>query len=413
LSFDGTVDRYPEPSLEWATSHLSACNDLPLPGITTILVGARDLKRILAVTNNAGACRNGLNGGARPEQNARERSMSLLRRLLSRSFRWLITAIWFLCRILIIAWAALAIYYSNLPSAELRLGLAVIFAAFMIWAIWLSRLRSMPVIAIVLLFVVAAWWIAIPPSHHRNWRPEVAVMPRAVIDGDRVRITGVRNFDYRTRNDFTVRYEEREVSLSHLTAIDFYVSYFTQGPVGHTFVSFIFDNAPPLSISIETRPEVGEGFAPIASLFKQFELIYVVGDERDLVGVRTNHRREAVYLYRLNTSADDARRLLLVYLERINELADRPEFYHLLTNSCTINIVRYANAAGRAGRLDIRHILNGLVDGYLYRSGRMDTSLPFEDLRRRSQINDAAQAADGAPDFSQRIRQSLPTMTRP
>jgi hypothetical protein len=178
-------------------------------------------------------------------------------------------------------------------------------------------------------------------------------------------------------------------------------------------VSFIFDNAPPLSISIETRPEVGEGFAPIASLFKQFELIYVVGDERDLVGVRTNHRREAVYLYRLNTSADDARRLLLVYLARINELADRPEFYHLLTNSCTINIVRYANAAGRTGRVDMRHILNGLVDGYLYRSGRIDTSLPFEDLRRRSQINDAAEAAEDAPDFSQRIRQSLPTITRP
>ena len=149
-------------------------------------------------------------------------------------------------------------------------------------------------------------------------------MPRAVIDGDRVRLTGVRNLDYRSRSDFTVRYEEREVQLSHLTALDFYVSYFMEGPVGHTFVSFIFDNAPPLSISIETRPEVGEGFDPIASLFKQFELIYVVGDERDLVGVRTNHRRETVYLYRLNTSADDARRLLLIYLARINELADRP-----------------------------------------------------------------------------------------
>ena len=88
---------------------------------------------------------------------------------------------------------------------------------------------------------------------------------------------------------------ERELLLSHLTGLDFYVSYFTQGPVGHVYV-FIFDNAPPLSISIETRPEVGEGFAPVASLFKQFELIYVVGEERDLVGVRTNHRREAVVL---------------------------------------------------------------------------------------------------------------------
>ena len=117
-------------------------------------------------------------------------------------------------------------------------------------------------------------------------------------------------------------------------------------------MSFDFDNAPPVCISIETRPEVGEGFAPIASLFKQFELIYVVGDERDLVRVRTNYRNEEVYLYRIQTPPEGARSLFLVYLERINELADRPEFYHLLKNSCTINIVRYANAAGRTGRFD-------------------------------------------------------------
>ena len=101
----------------------------------------------------------------------------------------------------------------------------------------------------------------------------------------------MRNFSYRSRNDFTVRYEEREVQLSHLTGLDFYVSYWSEGPVAHTFVSFIFDNAPPLCISIETRPEVGEGFNPIASLFKQFELIYVVGRRHDLVGVQTNHRQ--------------------------------------------------------------------------------------------------------------------------
>ena len=129
-------------------------------------------------------------------------------------------------------------------------------------------------------------------------------------------------------------------------------------------------------------------------------------------GVRTNYRAEPTYLYRLNTSAEDARRLLLVYLARINELADRPEFYHLLTNSCTINIVRYANAAGRVGRLDIRHLLNGLVDGYLYYSGRIDTTLPFDELRRRSLINGAARDADAAADFSDRIRAPLPTMSR-
>jgi hypothetical protein len=329
---------------------------------------------------------------------------------LFRSFGWLVSGIRFLFRTLLILWAALAIYYSNIPWAWLRLLLAVAFVAFSIWAIWLTRRRHMSLAFAALFLGVLVWWLSIQPSHDREWRPVVAVMPRAIIDGDHVRITGYRNFDYRSSDDFVVRYEEREVSLSHLTSLDFFVSYWKVGPVGHTFLSFIFDNAPPLCISIETRPEAGEVFAPIASLFKQFELIYVVGDERDIVRVRTNYREEDVYLYRMKTSPENARRLLLIYLERINELADQPEFYHLLSNSCTVNIVRYANAAGRVGRPDFRHYLNGLIDGYLYNTGRVDTTLPFEELRRRSRINEAAHGADHAPDFSQRIRASLPTL---
>ena len=334
------------------------------------------------------------------------------RGFLSRSLSWLIRGIWFLCRVLLITWAVLAIYYSNLPLAGLRLALAMSFAALAIWLLWISRRPRAPLFFIVLFLGVVAWWISIPPSHNRPWRPEVAVMPRATIDGDRVHITGVRNFEYRGLNDFTAHYEERDLQLSHMTGLDFFVSYWSEGPVAHTFLSFIFDNAPPLSISIETRPEMGEGFDPVASLFKQFELIYVVGDERDLVRVRTNYRKETVYLYHLNSSPDAVRRLFMIYLERINELADRPEYYHLLSNSCTINIIRYANAAGRAGRFDIRHLLNGLIDSYLYHSGRVDTTLEFDELKRRSLINEVAQAADGAPDFSARIRASLPKIAR-
>jgi hypothetical protein len=324
----------------------------------------------------------------------------------------LVAGFWFLLRFLLIAWASLAIYYSNLPSAGLRLALAIFFAAFAVWALWVSRRRHMLAVFAVLFLAVLAWWIAIPPSNDRPWRPEVAVMPRAIIDGDRVLLTGVRDFDYRSENDFTARYEDREVQLSHLSSLDFFVSYWSKGLigqlVGHTFLSFVFDNAPPVSISIETRPEIGESFDPLASLFKQFELIYVVGDERDIVGVRTNYRHEKVYLYHLNTSAENARRLFLVYLGRINELADRPEFYNLLSNNCTINVIRYANAAGREGRFDIRHLLNGLIDSYLYLSRRVNTTLPLAELRRRSLINAAAQAADDAPDFPERIRASLP-----
>jgi hypothetical protein len=328
---------------------------------------------------------------------------------ISKLLRWLIAVLGFLCRIALVGWATLAIYYSNLPWPWLRMVMALAFLVFGVWAVWRWR-RPRVLLAFAVVFLgVLAWWLSIRPSHHRPWRPEVAVMPRAIIDGDRVHFTGVRDFEYRSTYDFTVRYEERDVSISHLTSLDLFVSYWMLGPVAHTFVSFNFDNAPPLCISIETRPEIGEGFSPIASLFKQFELIYVVGDERDLVRVRTNFRRDDVFLFKIRISPENARRLFKIYIDRINELYYQPEFYHLLSNSCTINIVRYARFAGKPGSFDFRYILNGYVDRYLYSIGLVDTSLPFRELRRRSRINDAAVAADDAPDFSQRIRASVPS----
>lgn len=307
-----------------------------------------------------------------------------------------------------VLWAFLGIGYAPIGAPALRWIVATLFLLFSAWALWKARWRwpAWTAIALVLLAIGSRWLIH--PSHDRDWPPEVAVMPRVQIDVDRVRITGYRNFTYRSTDDFDVRYEEREVRLSDLQSLDFFVSYWWPGPVAHTFVSFNFANADPVAISIETRPEVGEGFDPIASMFRRFELIYVVGAERDIVGVRTNHRHEDVFLYRTNTSAEAARRLFLVYAQRIDELADRPEFYHLLSNSCTINIVRYANRAGRTGPLDYRHVLNGYSDRYLYRTGFLDSALPFATLRAKSHINQKAQAAGDAPDFSRRIREGLP-----
>jgi hypothetical protein len=316
----------------------------------------------------------------------------------------------FLLQFALLGWATLAIHYSNLPWPWLRLAGAIAFAAFGVWALWLTRRPRMRWVFAGLFAGLLVWLSFILPSHDREWRPEVAVLPRAAVDGDRIRITGVRDFEYRSRDDFTVRYEDREVELSHLMGLDFYISYWMEGPVAHTFVSFIFDNAPPLAISIETRPEMGEGFDPIASMFKQFELIYVVGSERDLVGVRTHHRDEEVFLYHLRVPPENVRKLLLVYLDRINELADKAEFYHLLSNSCTINIVRYANLAGRAGRFDIRHLLNGWIYRYFYDAGLVDTSLSFEELRKLAHINAAALAADLSEDFSGQIRASIPDL---
>lgn len=329
-------------------------------------------------------------------------------RWFKRPIVWVWIFIGLIVRVLLVSWASLALYYSNLPWPTVRLVLAIAFFVFGVWVLWFTKRTRLRILFAALFLGVVAWFISIRPSHDRPWRAEVAVMPRAIVDGDRVRFTGFRNFDYRTRDDFTPRYEEREVQLSHLTSADLFLSYWKIGPVGHTFVSFNFDNAPPVCISIETRPEKGEGFAPIASMFKQFELIYVVGSERDLVRVRTTYRNEDVFLYPIRISGEAARRLFLVYIDRINELAAKPEFYHLLSNSCTINIVRYANVAGRVGQFDFRHLLNGFVDRYLYEARLIDTTLPFEELRRRSHINEVAKAADDGPDFSARIRESLP-----
>lgn len=302
----------------------------------------------------------------------------------------------------------LAIWFMPLPWSWLRMLLAVLFGALGAWLLWFRRSRRSFAIFAAAFGLVLVCWSLIRPTHDREWRAEVAVMPTAVVDGDRVRLIGIRDFDYRTQQDFVPRYVEREVRLSQLVGVDLYISYWMPGPIGHTFLSFEFADADPISISIEARPESHEGYAPIASMFKQFELIYIVGQERDLVGVRTNHRGEDVYLYRVATTPRAAQEIFKIYLERINELAEHPEFYHLLSNNCTLNIIRYANRVGAPARFDIRHYLNGLIDGYLYQMGRLDTSLPFDELRRRSHINEPAQAAGGGEDFSYRIREALP-----
>ena len=323
--------------------------------------------------------------------------------------RWMAVGFRALCLFLLVAWTTLAIHYSNLPWPWLRTVLAVVFASYAVWALCINRRRSVIGWFFGTFVGVLGWWCLIPPSHDRPWKPEVAVMPRAVIHGDLVKIKGFRNFIYRSQNDFTVAYEERDFDLSRIVSVDFFASYWMPGPVGHTFVSFNFEDSDPLCISIEVRPEIREGFSSIGSLFKQFELIYVAGDERDIVGVRTNHRHEDVFLYPTRASKESARRLLGIYLARMNQLAEKPEFYHLLSNSCTINMVRYANAAGNRERpFDFRYVLNGLIDQYLYSEGIIDNSLPFADLKKRAKVNSAAQAAGIDPEFSKQIRITTP-----
>src|SRR3954447_11145566 len=170
----------------------------------------------------------------------------------SRLLRWCWLLLRSLLQFLLIAWATLAVYYSNLPWAWARIALASVFAVFAMWSLWVTRRPQMGWAFAGAFLAVAIWFASIRPSHDRRWRPEAAVMPRATIDGDRVTIDRVRDFEYRSRYDFTPRYEQREFSLAHVKSLDLFISYWIHGPVAHTFVSFDFDNAtPPLCISIE------------------------------------------------------------------------------------------------------------------------------------------------------------------
>ncbi len=328
---------------------------------------------------------------------------------LLRPLRSLALGAGFLCRVVLVGWTTLAIYFSNLPWPWLRLALAGLFAVLGIWGFFLSRSRWGFSVGAAAVVAVLVWWSLIPAQQHRDWNPSVAMVPRAIIDGDRVKLIGVRNFDYRSKSDFTVCYEDREVLLSRLNGADFFISYWAPGPIAHTFVSFTFDDAPPVCISIEARMEKHERYRAIPSLFKQYELSYVIGDERDIVRLRTNYRNEQVFLYRTRATPDRARFLFLSYLTRVNELADRPEFYHLLSNNCTVNIDRHAHKDGGSSGFDLRLLLNGYSDRFAYEKGRLvDHSLPFEELRARSLISPAAIAADKDPDFSRRIREGMP-----
>lgn len=345
----------------------------------------------------------------------KSRTASLLR-LAAAGIKYLLfriaVLVGFFCKALLVAWCSLAMHFSNLPWPWARTLMALAFLAFSVWALWLRPGKRNWIAFAVACAGVLFWWSLIQPSNDRPWKPEVAVTPRAFIEGDRLRVTGFRNFHYRGSYDFDIRHEERVYDLTKLEFVDFYISYWRPGPVGHTFVSFHFEDADPLCISIEIRPESGEGFAPLASLFKQFELIYVAGDERDIVGVRANHGKEDVYLYRTRTSRENARGLLKRYVARMNKLADEPEFYHLLSNSCTVNTVRHAwDTAGIERNFDIRYLLNGLIDQVLYAEGLVDTTLPFAELRTRSRINEEAAAAGETRDFPRLIRQGLPTIT--
>ena len=253
-------------------------------------------------------------------------------------------------------------------------------------------------------------FLRIPASNTRDWQPEVAYAPYATINGDVITIHNLRNFNYRTENDFDARWEERTFDLSKLDSVDLIAVYWAGKAIAHIMVSFGFAGKDYLAVSIETRKEMGESYSTLAGFFRQYELYYVVADERDVVGVRTTYRQpqEDVYIYRVKGPLKNARRVFLDYLEGMNELHEHPSYYNTLTTNCTTSVLFHTRMNPESPPMSWKVLLSGYVPDYLYELGRLDTSHPFVELERLSRVNERAHTADNDSAFSQRIREGLP-----
>ncbi len=244
------------------------------------------------------------------------------------------------------------------------------------------------------------------PSHTRRWRADLMVLPYADVQAERVLLHHIRDCDYRTEEDYDVRHFDRPVQLRDVQSIDFIVVPFTEAPaLAHTMLSFGLADGQHLVFSVEARLEQGEVYSMLGGTTNQYELMWVLGTERDLIRLRTKVRQVDVYLYPAKVTPEQAQRIFLAAVERMNQIAQKPEFYNVLNNNCTTNIVDMVNDL-RPDTIpqDMRVVLPGHSDRMAYELGLLAAEGPWEQVKQASRINLSARLYEDSTDFSAAIR---------
>ena len=252
------------------------------------------------------------------------------------------------------------------------------------------------------------------PSNDRNWTADMRVLPNVQLDGDQLTIRNIRNCQYVTENDYIVDHYDRTIRVDEIRSVDFLVVPFKNTPaIAHTMLSFGLVDDSVLCVSAEIRKEIGEKYTTMAGMANQFELIYLVADEKDLIRLRTHHRDADVYVYPTTATAEQSQRLFLDVAQRINKLQMKPEFYNTLTNNCTTSIQRHVNDLSE-NRIPFgwQVLLPGHSAKYAYDLGLLDNNLEFDELTRLALVNDLSDKYYDAPDFSKQIRQRHQTIAR-
>lgn len=307
---------------------------------------------------------------------------------------------------------ALGYQFGVMPGAVAIAALIVATAA-AVW-LWFGRRRLAGTGALVAIFVaLAVWWGGIAPRNDRDWAADVAHGVTATIDGDILTLRNVRNFDWRTEHDGVARWETRTYRLSDLDSLDVFTSVWDSPAIAHTLVSFGFRDGQHLVFSAEIRRERGEEFSSIGGFFKQYEMVLIAADERDIVRLRTNYRKEDVSLFPVDADDSFRRALLLSYLEYGNRLAARPEWYETIRGNCTTVVYRLARTLAPGASLDWRILFSGYLPDYLYDHGYITTTLPLDEVKKRARISAIGQQAPAHEDFSAAIRSGPVATLRP
>lgn len=308
-------------------------------------------------------------------------------------------------------WAMAALYVDVRLSA-LKAPLTILYALLLVAILAKYKLRiRAALLSFVCVCLVLAWWLSLKPTNQGDWQADVDRPAWAEIDGDRVVIHNIRNCDYRTETDYSKCWSDRTVNLSDLRAVDLFFTTWGVRWIGHPILSFEFGDGEHVAFSIEARYKVGQAYSAILGFFRQYELIFVVADERDVIRLRTNYRKdEEVYLYRARMGPESARAIFLTYIQYLNQLKDHPEWYNALTRNCTTTLDKQiSEKVAKPQPWNYQFLLNGTLDELLYNRGRLATDgLSFKDLKSRAHINAAAKRADGSPEFSALIRADRP-----
>jgi hypothetical protein len=323
-------------------------------------------------------------------------------RVLGLSLAWTVLAG-------MMAWATLAVALANIsvnPPRYALAGLLVLLTT--VGMILLRRRRFLWRVPLFAFAAVMIWYLSLRASNDRDWRVEQSRTAWGEIQGDQLTLHNVRDFDYGPGDEQVPKWEDRTYDLRHIRSVDLILCYWGSSDIAHVISSFGFDDGRYLAASIEVRREKGEPQSSLRSLFRAYEIIYIFGDERDLLRLRTNYRKEDLYLYRTRLSPAQARAVLLSYVNHANALATRAEWYNTITTNCATGALPHARAAGAPGQWSLDIFLSGRAARQAYRNRLLDTSLPFDQLQKRSRINSAANAAEDAALFSQRIRAGLP-----